>query len=85
MGTPHTEVKLWTKLKPAYSRNAGERKYFPSVYITGMFPPLLGRLILLQWQFSSARMENLASFRCLKLLQIRDRAALQFIKEQGTC
>lgn len=37
-GTAHTEVKLWTKLKPAYPRNAEGKKYFSAVYVTGMFP-----------------------------------------------
>lgn len=43
-----------------------EKKYFPSVYIAGMFPPLVSRSILLSWLFNRTRMENHVSFRCSK-------------------
>lgn len=59
----HTQ-KLWTQLKPAYSRNAEKKKYFSAVYITGMFPCLQAGQ---SWLFRSAKMETLVSFRCLKV------------------
>jgi len=82
-GAAHKEVKLWTKLKPAYSRNA-EKKIFLCCLHNWNVSPLLSRSMLLSWLFNSADMENLLSFRYLKVQQTHDRAALQFIGEQAT-
>lgn len=81
-GTTHREVKLWTKLKPAYSRNA-EKKIFLCCLHNWNVSPLVSRSILLSCLFNCAKMENLVSFRYLKVQQTYDREALQFIREQA--